>query len=76
MAGTVTGLNSRGLFLWGYVKNEVFKECFETEEQLLQSVLAALNTITPQMLSRVLDATVRRAYLCLENEGNLFEHLL
>lgn len=63
-------------FLWGYIKNEVYRECFENEEHLLRSVQAAFNKITPEMLSRVLDSTVRRAYCCLESGGNLFEHLL
>lgn len=33
-------------FLWGYIKNEVFKENFQNEEQLIESVRAAFNTIT------------------------------
>lgn len=63
-------------FLWGFVKNYVYQQSFETEEQLRTLVLEAFHSITPEMLNDVLASTVRRCYLCLENEGNLFEHLL
>jgi len=63
-------------FLWGYVKNQVYGNSFETEQQLLESVTGAFNSITPEILNSVLNSTVQRAYLCLENNGNLFEHLL
>ena len=63
-------------FLWGYVENYVYKSNFETEDELRRLVLEAFQTITPVMLTNVLESTVMRSYLCLENEGNLFEHLL
>lgn len=69
-------LSPLDFFVWGYIKNEIFKECFQDEEHLLRSVRTAFEKITPEMLNRVLDSTVRRAYFCLENGGNLFEHLL
>lgn len=63
-------------FLWGYIENCVYKQNFETEEELRQLVLAAFHSVTPQMLTNVLNNTVLRSYLCLENDGNHFEHLL
>jgi len=62
--------------LWGHIKNNVYLDTFQNVEELENSVLAAFNSIDPEMLGNVLDATVRRAYLCLENEGSLFEHRL
>ena len=59
-------------FLWGYMKNEVFQECFETEEQLLRSVREAFNKISAEMLVRVLDTTVKRAYLFEVNRKSIF----
>lgn len=63
-------------FLWGFVKNRVNQQNFATEEELTGLVLEAFASITPQMLISVLESTVRRCYLCLENNGNLFEHML
>lgn len=63
-------------FLWGYVENYVYKHNFETEVELRRLVLEAFQSITPEMLSNVLESTVRRCYLCLENNGNHFEHLI
>lgn len=63
-------------YLWGYIKNFVYQRNFETEEELRQLVLEAFQTITPDVLTNVLNSTVRRCYLCLENNGYLFEHLL
>lgn len=63
-------------FLWGYIKNNVYKNNFQTEEELLECVREAFTGISAETLVRVLDSTVRRAYMCLENNGHLFEHLL
>jgi len=63
-------------FLWGYIKNYVYGRVFASEDQLRQLVLEAFDSITPNMLRNVLNSTVRRSYLCLENNGYLFEHSL
>lgn len=63
-------------FLWGYIKNYVYKFEIQTEDQLQRLVLEAFASITPAMLANVLDSSIRRCYLCLENDGSLFEHLL
>lgn len=63
-------------FLWGYIKDRVYTDQFENEEQLQMCVTEAFNSISPEMLSNVLDATVRRCYLCLEVNGFHFEQLL
>lgn len=63
-------------FIWGFVKNRIYQYSFESEQQLRERVTAAFNSITPEMLRDVLSSTVKRSYLCLENNGNLFEHLL
>lgn len=63
-------------FIWGYIKNFVFAHNIDNEDNLRRLVLEAFARITPDMLSNALDSTVRRCYLCLETEGNLFEHLL
>lgn len=68
--------NPLDFFIWGYIENYVYKHNFETEEELRRLVLEAFESITPVMLNNVLESTVMRCYLCLENEGNQFEHLL
>lgn len=61
-------------FLWGFIKDKVYWRDFENVGELRAEVQAAFSKITPRMLSNVMDETVRRCYLCLENEGNIFEH--
>lgn len=63
-------------FLWGFIKNFVFQRQFANIEELQQLVIEAFASITPETLRNVLLASVNRAYVCLENGGSLFEHLL
>nr|CAI5865084.1 unnamed protein product [Callosobruchus analis] len=63
-------------FLWGFIKNYVYHQSFHTEEESRRSDIEAVTNVTPEILTRVLESTIRRCYLCLENEGNLFEHML
>lgn len=63
-------------FMWGYLKNYVYERNFENEVELQDLVNEAINSITPHMLVNVLNSTVRRAYLCMENSGQIFEHML
>nr|CAI5855931.1 unnamed protein product [Callosobruchus analis] len=63
-------------FVWGFIKNYVYQQNFHTEEELKRLALEAFTIITPEILTQVSESTVRRCYLCLENQGNLFEPML
>lgn len=63
-------------FLWGYIKNWVYKHNFNNLQELRNCVEDAFNSITQEMLTNAINSTVRRAYLCLEEQGNIFEYLL
>lgn len=63
-------------FLWGFIKNYVYQRQFDNIEELQRLVREAFASISPEMLQTVLASSVTRAYLCLENGGSLFEHLL
>lgn len=61
-------------FLWGYIKDRVYKHEILNEEQLRIRVIDAFDSISPEMLADVLDNTVTRCYRCLEANGSHFEH--
>lgn len=59
--------------LWGYCKNDDYRGIFVSEDQEKKLVIDAFENFTPVMLGRLLNRTVRWFYLCLENNGHLFE---
>jgi hypothetical protein len=73
LACTAPGLNRLDFFLWGHVKNVVYRHPIDTEEQLIQEAFA---TITPEMVTNSKRSLLRRARFCLQMNGGHFEHLL
>jgi len=69
-------INPLDFFFWGYLNDEVYWKTFENVEQLRAEVQAAIARITPAMLENVMNEIVYRCYVCLENEGGLFEHTI
>lgn len=63
-------------FIWGYVKNMVYKDQYNNVEDLEAAVLRTFRQIPRCMLRNTLRSTLRRARVCVENNGELFEHLL
>lgn len=63
-------------FLWGYVKEIVFKEPPTTPMNMQQRIVDAFASISPEMLGRVQRSFQRRINLCLNENGRHFEHLL
>jgi hypothetical protein len=52
-------------FLWGYMKNYVYREPVNSLEQLDDRLHEALATITPQMIQGAQASLIRRARLCI-----------
>jgi len=58
-------LNVIDYFVWGHVKALVEHRREGTENEKREAILAAFNTITPDMAHRATQQITRRADLCL-----------
>ncbi len=63
-------------FLWGMLKNAVYRDAPATIEDLKTKIEEAMNAISPQTLKRVFDNLIRRVKACKAANGQHFEHLL
>lgn len=63
-------------FLWGYLKNEVYKKTSENPSELRERIIDACDNLTPQMLRNATQGFRRRLELCIERDGDLFEEHL
>lgn len=65
-------------FLWGTIKNKVYGSNFSYNnvQELQESVQGAFNSINRRTLTKVMNSIMKRCQLCLENNGQHFEHLL
>ncbi|XP_039310588.1 uncharacterized protein LOC120358899 [Solenopsis invicta] len=63
-------------FLWGTIKEYVYRVPINTVEELNYRIIEAFANITPEMLERLKQSFIRRAELCIEMDGGHFEHLL
>lgn len=63
-------------FLWGYVKNIVYKEPPTTADNMKDRIRDAFRTVTPELLIKVNTSLRKRIELCLNCGGQHFEHLL
>lgn len=48
---------------WGYIKNQLFVHYFDTEDQLLKIVSEAFNSVTSDLVYRVVDSKIQKAYV-------------
>jgi len=69
-------LNVLDYFIWGHIKALVENVRESSEDEVRDAILAAFNTITPDMVQRATQQIVRRAELCLQARGKHFEQLL
>lgn len=63
-------------FLWGTIKNLVYKDIPENEHILRQRVLDAFSTFDGRKLRRVQANIRKRAEICVAQRGGHIEHLL
>lgn len=76
MASKITGFNSYGFFLWGTIKQYVYRERIDNREELEGRVIEAFAIVTPEMLRNAQQSLLQRARLCIQCDGGHFEHLL
>ncbi|XP_071580324.1 uncharacterized protein [Temnothorax nylanderi] len=69
-------LNVLDYFVWGHIKAVIEHRRDGTEAEVREAILAAFNTITPEMAYRATRNITRRAELCLQERGRHFEQLL
>lgn len=69
-------LTSPDFFLWGYVKNVVFQQRPTTREDMMERIRRACAAIPRETLLRTVSSFERRVNLCLQANGQIFEHLL
>lgn len=66
-------LNVLDYFVLGFVKNIVEYRRDGTEAEIREAILAAFNTITPEMAYRATRDIIRGAEFCLRERGRHFE---
>lgn len=76
VASSVTRSVPFGFFLWGFVKNTVYKAEVSTVEELKAEIRYAFSCVSRDMLRNVLQNFQRRVQACLSNNGGHFECLL
>ncbi|EZA49180.1 hypothetical protein X777_12589 [Ooceraea biroi] len=63
-------------FLWGTVKNDVYREPPTTVEDMRERIINACAAITPDMLQNANRSFIKRLRSCIENDGRQFEQYL
>lgn len=65
-------------FLWGHLKNKVYKDRPQNIEELKVKIRDEINLINnnPSIIRKCRNNLVKRIRLCLQQNGNVFEHLL
>lgn len=64
-------------FLWGTVKQYIYREHINSREELQEKIIEAFATITPEMLRNTQQSVIRRnTQLCIQCNGGHFEHLV
>nr|XP_022910373.1 histone-lysine N-methyltransferase SETMAR-like [Onthophagus taurus] len=63
-------------FLFGHLKNSIYKNRLHTLEELEDAIRQNVQQITGKQLVHVFDNMKRRITLCLENNGQHFEFFL
>lgn len=65
-------------FLWGYLKNKVYKNRVQDINELMERIIAEITQLNdnPDILQNVLRNISRRYQICIQENGLQIEHLL
>lgn len=69
------GLSKIDFFMWGYIKNEVYKIPPTTQQDMKQRIRDVFQTINVLMLQNVQRSFEERLQHCIDVNGGHFEHL-
>ena len=68
-------LNPCDFSLWGYIKDHCYSENPTTTEELMKSIRKIVNSISDEILSKVLYSFWKRIYCCSSADGEHFENI-
>ncbi|KAK7603429.1 hypothetical protein V9T40_003428 [Parthenolecanium corni] len=69
-------LNPLDFFLWGHLKNRVFRTPLGSMEDLKRRITEEINAITPAQLCDVFSNLIKRVALCKDQLGTHFQQFL
>lgn len=69
-------LNPLNFFLWGTIKDIVYRTEVRDEEDLHERINGAFESVTPEMIEAMKANYIRRLRCCIRCEGGHFEQLL
>lgn len=69
-------LSPLDFFLWGTIKNKVYRHPHNNVDELRASILGAFNSLRQRDIQRAINNINRRVTFCIQANGNIFEHLL
>lgn len=69
-------LTPMDFFLWGTVKGTVYKNHPTDIRELRQNISNAFRILSPAVLQKSVDCVRKRINLCIQVDGEIFEHLL
>ena len=62
-------------YLWGRLKNAVYKTIPRTLEELKRNIRDQCNNVNRGELQRVMGNFIKRCQKCMDKEGGQFQHL-
>ena len=65
-----------GLFLWGYVKGDVYKTRPANPKELKERIRVSIQNIPPEVLRSLQYAALRIYEACIDVNGRHVEHLI
>lgn len=63
-------------FLWGYLKNKIFRNRMHDIEELKNAITYEINQISAETLINVFENLKRRVDLCIAHDGAHFQHFM
>lgn len=69
-------LSPLDFFLWGYVKDRLYKIPHQNIQELIHNFEECINGVSNIHIYNAVRSVGRRCQLCLDNNGRQFEHLL
>jgi len=74
-----TDLTTLDFCLWGWMRNEVYKEKVNTRDELVARIMKSAALIRQECQDNLREATctiAKTVEKCIEVDGGIFEHLL
>ena len=69
-------LNPPDFFLWGYLKDRVYKDNPRTLDALKAAITAEISAIAPATCRKFMENFKKRAQVCFERQGRHLEHVI